>query len=236
MKKLFFAFILLSINLFTGCENKEEVKIDETQMAAGVRGVIVIDKLNASGYSYLQVSEKDNTFWIAVPQMEVEKGETLYFSKSMEMKEFKSETLNKTFASVLFVEDISRSPRGEQEELSNVHSMVGAVTKESINIKPLEGGLTVEKIFADKNLLSGKVIKVKAQVVKVNSQIMDRNWIHLQDGTGSQGNFDLMVTSTDDVQVGQIVIAEGKVTVNKDFGSGYSYSVLLEDAKVKPSK
>jgi hypothetical protein len=65
---------------------------------------------------------------------------------------------------------------------------------------------------------------------------MNRNWIHLQDGTGSQGNFDLMVTSSDDVKVGQVVVAEGKVAANKDFGSGYSYSVLLEDAKVNPEK
>ncbi len=234
MKKIFVAIVLLSISLFTGCENKEEAKDEMMKESLGMRAVEVIDLLNAPGYTYLQVKEKENTFWIAVPQMEVEKGEKLYFSKSMEMKNFRSETIDKTFESVLFVEDITRNPNQQHEQLSNVHSQVGNVVKEEIKLEPVPGGFTIEKIYADKESLSGKIIKVKGKVVKFNKQIMNRNWIHLQDGTGTQGNFDLMVTSNDDVTVGQIVIAEGKVAVNKDFGSGYSYSVLLEEAKVKP--
>jgi hypothetical protein len=62
---------------------------------------------------------------------------------------------------------------------------------------------------------------------------MDRNWIHIQDGSGEQGQYDLVITTTDAVQIGQIVIAEGTVAVNKDFGSGYVYSVLLENAEIK---
>lgn len=233
MKKIFFVIVLLSISLFTGCENKEEVKDGMMKESLGMRAVEVIDLLNAPGYTYLQVKEKENTYWIAVPQMEVEKGETLYFSKSMEMKDFRSETIDKTFESVLFVEDITRNPNQQHEQLSNVHSQVGNVVKEDIKIEPVTGGFTIEKIYADKESLSGKIIKVKGKVVKFNKQIMNRNWIHLQDGTGTQGNFDLMVTSNEDVMVGQIVTVEGKVAVNKDFGSGYSYVVLLEDSKIK---
>ncbi|QQS37614.1 MAG: SH3-like domain-containing protein [Ignavibacteriales bacterium] len=232
MKKLFYFAIVLF--LITGCENKEQTENINQNTKPGTRAVTVTEKLDASNYTYLNVEENGQKFWIAVPQMEVKEGETLYFTKSMEMKDFKSETLNKTFESVLFVEDISRIPQVNKEQLSNVHSVVGSATKENIKVEPLADGYTIEKIFSEKESLSGKIVKVKGVVVKVNSQIMNRNWIHLQDGTGAQGNFDLMVTSNDEVEVGQVVVAEGKVTVNKDFGSGYSYAVLLEEAKVKP--
>jgi hypothetical protein len=61
---------------------------------------------------------------------------------------------------------------------------------------------------------------------------MKRNWIHIQDGTGGENEFDLVITSDQEVQVGDIIVAEGKVAVDKDFGSGYFFPVLIEDAKV----
>ena len=236
MKKFGYVLLFAALVCFVGCENKEEVKDENTGMSIGMHQVKVLDKLDASGYSYLQVSENDNTFWIAVPQMEVGKGETLYFSKSMEMIDFKSESLDRTFPSVLFVEDITRNPNVQKDELSNIHTQAVGTGKQDIKIEPLPDGLTIEKIFEKKESLSGQVIKVRGKVIKINIQIMNRNWIHLQDGTGSKDNFDLMVTSQDKVEVGQVVIAEGKVTANKDFGSGYSYAVLLEEAKVTPDK
>ncbi|MCL4279686.1 MAG: hypothetical protein KJZ60_08400, partial [Ignavibacteriaceae bacterium] len=80
--------------------------------------------------------------------------------------------------------------------------------------------------------LEGQTIKVKGKVVKFNKQIMKRNWIHLQDGTGTDTEFDLVLTSNDDVTVGDIIIAEGKVAVNKDFGAVYYFPVIIEDAKI----
>jgi poly(3-hydroxyalkanoate) synthetase len=62
---------------------------------------------------------------------------------------------------------------------------------------------------------------------------MGTNWIHIQDGTSSQGNYDLLITSDTEAQLGQVIAAEGKVVTNKDFGSGYAYKVLIENAKIK---
>ena len=84
--------------------------------------------------------------------------------------------------------------------------------------------------------LNGKIIRIRGKVVKYNPEIMGRNWIHIQDGTGSTGNYDLMVTSKDQTSVGQIIIVEGKVATNKDFGAGYTYKVMIEDANVKVEK
>jgi hypothetical protein len=77
-----------------------------------------------------------------------------------------------------------------------------------------------------------KIVKVRGKVVKVNENIMGTNWVHIQDGTGTENTHDLLVTTNQTVKVGSSVIAEGKVVKDKDFGSGYTYSVFLENSKI----
>jgi hypothetical protein len=62
---------------------------------------------------------------------------------------------------------------------------------------------------------------------------MNKNWVHLQDGTRDGDNWDLAITTQDIVKTGDIVVFEGVVALNKDFGAGYVYDVILEDAKLK---
>ncbi|MEJ2616894.1 MAG: GW dipeptide domain-containing protein [Ignavibacteriaceae bacterium] len=228
--------VLLAIG-FTACEKKEEPKENTSKQAAmpaeNMHKVVVLDNMNASNYTYLKVKENDSEYWIAVPQMEVQKGETLYFGKSMEMKNFHSETLNKTFDSILFVDHVSKTP----DEMTSVpnHPKLNNV-KEEVSVKPVSGGKTIAQIYADKSSLAGKKITVRGKVTKFNPNIIGRKWIHIQDGTGSANNYDLMITSKDIVKVGDVVVAEGTVAVNKDFGAGYSYPVMIEDANVKAEK
>jgi hypothetical protein len=76
--------------------------------------------------------------------------------------------------------------------------------------------------------LAGKPIAVRGKVVKFNAQILGHNWLHLQDGTG-----DLTITTADSaapVAIGDVVVARGTLSLNKDFGGGYSYPVIVEDA------
>ena len=61
---------------------------------------------------------------------------------------------------------------------------------------------------------------------------MGRNWVHIQDGTNDKGQYDLLVTSTQNAKIGDVVVFEGKVATNKDFGAGYKYSVMIEEAKI----
>jgi hypothetical protein len=69
--------------------------------------------------------------------------------------------------------------------------------------------------------------------VKYNEQIMGRNWLHIRDGSGTAGkDNDLTVTTADKAAVGDVVVVKGKVQVDKDFGAGYSYPVIVEDAKL----
>lgn len=230
------SLIALSFIIFISCGEKEQPKVENTQMGMNqmapqtVHNVKVLEKMDAGNYSYLKVSENNKDYWIAVPQMDVKPGEMISYSKFMEMKDFKSETLNKTFESVLFVDDAKIG--SVDNPLASPHSNVTTAKNESIKVEPLKDGYTIEKLYAKKNDLVNKTIKVKGFVVKVNENIMDMNWIHIQDGTGKEADHDLLITSKTPAKVGETIIAEGKVVTNKDFGAGYFYPVLLENAKI----
>lgn len=92
---------------------------------------------------------------------------------------------------------------------------------------------TVSEVWAQRTALNEKSVTIRGKVVKVNGGIMGRNWIHLRDGSGTAGkDNDLTITSSDQVAVGDVVVAKGTVRADKDFGAGYAYPVIVEDAKV----
>jgi hypothetical protein len=65
---------------------------------------------------------------------------------------------------------------------------------------------------------------------------MGKNWVHLQDVSGDTGKrtSDLVVTTQDAPKVGDVVTAKGTLHKDKDFGAGYKYRVIVEEATVKP--
>jgi hypothetical protein len=91
---------------------------------------------------------------------------------------------------------------------------------------------TVAALYQDKTALAGKEVQVKGKVVKVNNGIMGRNFVHVQDGTGDQSSNNLIITSKQTAAVGDAVTITGKVVLNRDFGSGYSYPLLLEESTI----
>lgn len=100
-------------------------------------------------------------------------------------------------------------------------------------IAKADGGKTIAEVFAEKDQLSGQTVVFRGKVVKVNAGIMGKNWLHVRDGSGDEGTNNLTVT-TDDVvpNVGDTVLVTGPVAINKDFGMGYKYDILIEDAEV----
>ena len=101
-------------------------------------------------------------------------------------------------------------------------------------IAKAEGGKTVAEVFAEKASLAGKPVTVRGKVVKVNGGIMGKNWLHVRDGSGAEGTNDLTVTTAGELpELGAIVVVTGPVTLDKDFGMGYQYAVILQDAEVK---
>ena len=237
MKKIIYAALAIIVVAFLAytvsnqkngtTEPQEEVNNTTTP---GMHTVTVKDFINTTNYTYIQVEENGTDYWIAVTKMDVSKGETLYFAKSMEMKDFHSTELNRTFDRVLFVDGITKSPVNQNTNF--VHPEMNKSPEINQKVDPLAGGKTVKDIFTSSNELSGKIVRIRGEVVKVNSGIMGRNWIHIQDGTNSNGQYDLLVTSNQNVKPGDVAVFEGKVSINKDFGAGYKYPVMIEDAKI----
>ncbi len=104
------------------------------------------------------------------------------------------------------------------------------------SIKKADGGYTVEECFTMKAQVKDKTVAVRGKVVKFNADIMSRNWIHIQDGTGKEGTNDLTVTTMGKAEVGQTVLVKGKIALDKEFGAGYKYSVIMEGATVTAEK
>jgi hypothetical protein len=161
----------------------------------------------------------------------------------MEMRNFRSDKLDRSFERIAFVSSITVGAPGAATASaapgkSDPHGTIpaaGAAEVELSGIERAEGGKTVAEILDQKDTLAGKEVVLRAKVVKVNRGIMSRNWLHLRDGTkSSSGADDLTITSNDAAEVGTKVLVRGKVAVNKDFGFGYRYDVLVEDATITP--
>ncbi|MCK9454472.1 MAG: hypothetical protein M0Q20_04895, partial [Sulfurimonas sp.] len=102
----------------------------------------------------------------------------------------------------------------------------------TISVAKNRDGYTIEELYAKKDALKDKNVKINAQVVKVSKNIMGKDWIHLQDGSGSAGTNDIIATAVNStVQVGDTVTTNGVVKTNVDLGYGYNFSVLIEEAK-----
>lgn len=202
--------------------------------------VKVLEVLQVNSYTYLYVKEDTNNKWLAVPSIDVEIGETYFYKGGLEMPNFTSKELNRTFESVRFLGSISKSPVEEKkssfQHSSNIESKKSSNPineKLSVKLGPVDDGISIAELFKNKKSYEGKSVKIKGKVTKFNAQIMSKNWIHLQDGTENNGEFDLTVTTNAEVEVGDIITVEGKVYLDRDFGYGYFYNIIIENAVIK---
>lgn len=242
-KKMKSILLLSFVTLFViSCGDSDNSTADES----GMHKIVIQEVLQAKEYTYLRAKENDSEFWFAVPSVEVGTGETYYYETVMEMNDFHSKDLNRDFKSILFLESISKEPvKKEKSKMPDeFESMHGGkkelkptkpdIKKSDVTIRQESGCVSVSGIYEKKDALSGKTIRIKGVVVKFSEAIMQKNWLHIQDGSEFDGKFDLVVTSASIfANEGDTLILEGKLSVNKDFGYGYFYDVLLEDAVLK---
>jgi hypothetical protein len=234
---LFFCLTLIIL----GCKDQpESITPVEEQNQAGelpenVHKIKVLQALQANNYTYLQVDENGVQEWIAIPRREVEVGGTYYYGGGMVMENFKSKDLDRVFPTLLLVDGIQATPTSKPVIQSSA-----LPTGHEFEIKPedvalVEGGVTIEEVFKNPLEFKGKSILVKGMCVKMNRDIMNRNWLHIQDGTKDENGvlYDLTITTSDDVEPGNIVTIEGNITLDKDFGAGYVYPVIMEEGKIQ---
>ena len=190
-----------------------ESKVNKTDATHKVEAKEFIN----AGYTYVKVSENEKEYWIAVQNTKIEVGQTYYFEGGLKKSNFTSKELNKTFDEILFVDAI----RSHANKISDVEL-----------IQQPENGIAIKDLLANVNDFSNKEVIVKGKVVKVNRSIMDRNWVHLRDGTNFNDKANLTFTTQDTVKVGDIVTFKGVLALNKDFGHGYVYPVIIEESKL----
>lgn len=200
--------------------------------------VMVEEVVQTTSYTYLHVKENDTLKWLAVPKMAANSGETYYYSEGLSMKDFESKELHKKFDEVLFLGGVSPQPFSDEPPktaaTNEPYTRKATVeSKRTLTIDVPQDCITISELLSKKDSYAGKTVKIKGQVTKYSPEIMNKNWIHLQDGTENNGKYDLIATSTGNVKTGDVVIIEGKVTLNKDFGYGYSFEVMIEEAVIK---
>jgi len=201
----------------------------------------VAETIEAGSYVYLRLEEQN--IWIAATRFSVSNGDQVQYSSGMEMKDFYSKSLDRTFESVFFVQDASLANRDtvKMHTAAVMKSGVGTPSRPAPvkapavgDITPLAEGKTISAIFTDLTSLEGTEVKVNARVMKVSKSIMGRNWITLQDGSGTQPDNKLVVTSQQVPALGDVLIVTGIISTDVDIGSGYKYKVLLEEATFSP--
>lgn len=201
----------------------------------------VVETMNAGNYTYVRVDTGSEEIWAAATHFEVAVGEIVVVPLEMPMQDFHSESLDRTFPVVYFTSQILREGDAASSGMPPGHPKVTGATAatqgESLareTVEPAAGGVTVAGVWTDTAKLDGTKVTVRGRVVKFNGGILGTNWIHLQDGTGSadDGTHDLTVTTLGTASVGDIVTATGTLVTDKDFGAGYTYAVLLENAEL----
>jgi starvation-inducible outer membrane lipoprotein len=229
--KLIYSLIII-VFAFIGCSKEE----NKTNKKAEVRTnyahqATVLEVIHVTEYTYLRVKENDKEYWIAAPKADIKEGTVINFNQSMEMKNFESKDLKRKFDSILFVDNLdAKLGVGALNQ-----PMKPNIEKENIKIEKAADGITIAELFANPKNYENKIVKIKGKVVKINSGIMNKNWIHIQDGTNFKDDFDLTITSDQIASIDEIITVTGKIILNKDFGYGYSYKILMEDAKIENS-
>lgn len=224
-------FALVISLAMVSCQNNPK-ESNLTLPKDGNQKALVKEVIQTSAYTYLRLDNNNEEVWIAITKQDIKEGSTVYYKEGLKMENFTSPELQRTFEAVYFVQEISDQPIKAKmlEEVVGTEPKKPVLSKLDITIEQPAGGISIGELYAKRNEYAGKKVIVKGQVTKVNIAIMERNWIHLQDGTSEGKDFDLTITTIHEPKVGDVVTYTGLLVLNKDFGSGYSYELLLEDA------
>lgn len=258
ISKLIFATLVAILALAqVGCSKSAEETaaanpaLDTPVPPGMVRGTVV-ETINSGGYTYVLLDTGSGQNWMAGTETFVEVGHIVETSQGMPMQQFTSKTLNRTFDVLYFVDgfrnlSVPAMPTGHESgglpsdhpsvPMPEGHPETGGVADTAVVDAPLEAveaGKDIAWVYANKDTLAGQQISLRGKVVKYNEGILGWNFLHIQDGSGdaADGSNDMIVTTKAQSAVGQTIVLNGTVLLDKDFGAGYSYPVLIEDAKL----
>lgn len=238
MKRFFIGIIAVSALIMFSCNSGNDPKLIKEQKKEmstddDVAYIVIAEEvIQATDYTYMKVIAGERSYWIAVNKMDAKEGEEYYYREPLLMTNFESEDLQRTFDTIYFVNEISGKPLLNKTEMptEDIRMERPKVEQKDIDIEPAKGGITIGELYANKGSYNGMSVRIKGEVVKYNPDIMGINWVHIQDGTSDGGFFDLTVTTHDEVSLGDVITFEGKIALDRDFGAGYKYEVIMENA------
>ncbi|MDR4507816.1 MAG: DNA-binding protein [Candidatus Brocadiaceae bacterium] len=199
----------------------------------------IVETMNSGGYTYILIEKDGKQTWAAIRETNVSVGQAISLQPGHAMVNFESKTLNRTFDMIVFspgiesqhTSSMAQQPAGIGSKGTVVHS------DEEVKVEKASGdsAYTVAELHEKSSQLDKKNVHVRGKVMKVSVGIMGRNWLHIQDGTGDEkkNTHDLVVTTQDKASVGDIVLVNGTLYKDKDFGSGYKYDAIIEQAYIK---
>lgn len=201
----------------------------------------VLEVKNVKDFTYLRLMTPGGESWAAVFKAEVKTGDSVTIENAMTVQNFESKSLKKTFGKILFGKlRGTNNGAAHSSALGSSFSVSPGRKPEPVVAEPIAkasgaNAMTVAEIVAKAAGLKGKPVLVRGKVVKYNAEIMGKNWIHLRDGSGSaaDGTDDILVTTKDKAAPGDVVTVKGTVNVNQDFGAGYAYKVMVEEATLQ---
>jgi hypothetical protein len=235
MKALLVICMLVAAPFLWAADNKP---VNPSPSAAKVVAGEVLEVQDVEGYTYLRLKTAQGETWTAVATAPVKKGAKVTIENATVMNNFQSKALKKTFDTVVFgtlAMGSGGAPKGS--DVAAAHAGVGKADTADVRVPKASGAnaRTVAEIMTKPADLKDKPVLVRGKVVKYSPGIMGKNWIHLRDGTGSAADKtnDVLVTTTEQAKVGDVITAKGVVRVDKDFGAGYTYKAMVEDATLQ---
>lgn len=206
-----------------------------SQPAGEVRQGKIVEVLEGGRYAYLRISQPNgNSEWVVTRRASFAQGKTYRYGAGIVKTGYYSTDLQRTFDEIRLVANIA--PVGAQSGSAGKSSSPAAsqAAPPEAPQKPItaQNSVALKDIVAQPNQYAGEVIRVTGKVMKINPNIMNRNWIHIQDGTAN--DYDFVLTAQKTVPVGHTATFEGVLNVNRDFGAGYQYDIILEHAELIP--
>ncbi|MBT8308445.1 MAG: hypothetical protein KJN85_16010 [Maribacter sp.] len=220
--------------IFTPNPSTQVVTTPSKSFSDELHTISVNEILPATRYVYLNVSEGNSKFWIATRKQEIKKGETYFYRGGLLKTNFESKEYDKVFDTIYLVSNLVSQDHSMQTDNLNtsVQKRNPISQKEEIpthtdKIVEHKGSIKIAELIKDPKKYEGHTIQLSGKCVKVNPNIMERNWIHLQDG--SKDDFDLVITTNTFIPEGTEITIRGTVVLNKDFGAGYKYDLIVEN-------
>lgn len=243
MKKLYIMALIIALQACS--DPATPVENQQQGASSNVFSGEIIEIIEVDNYTYLQIQSEQGKAWIATSLVWVNEGDLVSFPSGVLMENFHSSTLNRTFPSIMFVENIAiveAAPGGKSEPAATESVTPGTreaeistsnvpVDNESANTAAVN--MTIGEIHAAYPGIDGQTISLTGTVIKFSPNIMGTNWVTVQDGTGIAPDNTLVIKTSDTVGIGEKVTATGTARADVTLGHGYDYKILLENSTIK---